>query len=79
MEESMILGGSVGVIMSLSLSDKIGRRRTILTSIIFTLIGIILITLTKSVEVISLGLLLWGAGGDTTFSALTSYITEVGD
>ena len=75
MEESMLFGGSVGVIVVLSLSDAIGRRRTILSSIVLTIIGILLITISNSIEIVSLGLLLWGAGGDITFAALTSFIT----
>lgn len=71
------MGGSVGVVAVVIFSDAIGRRLTILSSMIMAFVGILVTQLVPFVQVKFVGLLMWGAGADISFAVAASSITEI--
>lgn len=67
----------MGVVAVVIFSDAIGRRLTILSSMIMAFVGILLTQLVPFVQVKFLGLLMWGAGADISFAVAASSITEI--
>lgn len=77
MQEGLLFGGSIGVVAVVLFSDAIGRKMTILASMIMAFFGILISILAPLTSVKFLGLLMWGAGADISFAIAASSITEV--
>ena len=75
MQEGLLVGGSVGVVVVGIFSDAIGRRKTILSSMVMAYVGIVLTLLVPTIELKVTGLLMWGAGADISFAVAASSIS----
>jgi len=62
MQSSMLLGASIGLLMSVLFTDFIGRKATIVSALFIVLLGISIIMLVGSPKYSCIGLFLWGAG-----------------
>ena len=58
-------------------SDVVGRRTTILFSLIITVIGIAIALVFSDYIVKSIGILFWGTGADIIFAIGFTYVTEI--
>ena len=56
-------------------SDAIGRKKTVLYSMILSVIGILVIAFIPDVIVKCIGFVLWGIGSDISFAVVASYLT----
>jgi MFS family permease len=77
MQEGTLIGGSIGVVLGVIFSDAIGRRTTILSSMVMALAGILISLTVPVIELRIVGLLMWGAGSDISFAVAASSITEI--
>ncbi len=62
MQEAMLLGASLGLFIGVLISDAIGRRLTIIYSMVFTVVGILLVLVINSIKIKCIGLVMWGSG-----------------
>lgn len=58
----MLLGASLGLFIGVLISDAIGRRLTIIYSMVFTVVGILLVLAINSIKIKCIGLVMWGSG-----------------
>lgn len=58
----MLLGASLGLFIGVLISDAIGRRLTIIYSMVFTVVGILLVLVINSIKIKCIGLVMWGSG-----------------
>ena len=80
MEEGILVGASVGILIAIFFSDTIGRRKLMLTLLVIALVGIALTVLVPSPWIKFIGLVLWGSGSQVTFAvSLTILIDSVAD
>lgn len=58
----MLLGASLGLFIGVLISDAIGRRLTIIYSMVFTVVGILIVLVINSIKIKCIGLVMWGSG-----------------
>ena len=62
MMEALLLGASLGLFVGMSLSDVLGRKNTVLISMLLSCIGVAMIMIFANIELKCIGLVLWGGG-----------------
>lgn len=77
MQEAILLGASVGLFVGVIISDAIGRRLSMLISLVFTIFGILLVLIFESIKIKCIGLVIWGSGSEIAFTLLFPYVTEI--
>jgi hypothetical protein len=65
----------VGLLLGILFADFCGKKLTIVFSMIIMVLGLIIIVIVDSMTVKCLGLILWGAGAEISFSLLFAYVT----
>lgn len=75
MQEAMLLGASLGLFAGVIISDAIGRRLTVLFSLLCSIVGILVIVTIDNIKIKCIGLVLWGSGAEISFTLLFSYLT----
>ena len=76
MQESIFSGALFGVVLVGIFSDIIGRKKTILYSMILAFVGILMIAFIPNMIVMCIGFVFWGIGSDISFAVgASSYIT----
>jgi hypothetical protein len=73
----MLLGASVGLLAGILFIDFLGRRLVIISSIIVTIVGLLLVVGVEDLKIKCLGLLMWGGGSEIYFSVLYPYVSEI--
>ena len=58
-------------------SDLIGRKKTVAVSILMSLSSVFLILVFPSAIIKSIGFLIWGTGGNISFSLGVTYLSEI--
>ena len=58
-------------------SDFIGRRKTILYSLVISVVGIFMLVVMKDLVLRCIGLMFWGIGTDIIFPVGVTYIMEI--
>ena len=58
-------------------SDAIGRKKTVLYSMLLSFAGIVLIVAFQDIVIKCIGFLFWGIGSDISFAVVASYLTEI--
>lgn len=79
LESVYLIGGLVGVPITIFLVDRFGRKYTILISAISALISWILIAVATNVTHLYLARFLVGVTGDVSFVATPMYVAEIAD
>lgn len=77
MQEAMLLGASLGLFAGVIISDAIGRKLTILFSLFFSVLGILITVGFGNIKIKCIGLILWGSGAEIAYTLLFSYVTEI--
>ena len=77
MQESIFIGAFLGVVLVGIFSDLIGRKKTVLYSIIMSVGGIVLVLVFSNVGVKCIGFFLWGIGTDISFAVGATYLAEI--
>ena len=77
MMEAILLGASIGLFLGVVVSDYLGRKNTVLFSMLTTLVGIIIVLVFGSIKLKCIGLFLCGLGAELSFTVSASYITEI--
>ena len=77
MEESIFIGAFIATLLVGFFSDAIGRKKTILYSLIICIVGILLIVAINNLIVRCIGLLFWGIGSDILFPVGITYVIEI--
>ena len=62
LEQSLLLGASLGLLLGVLFADFCGKKLTIVLSIVITLVGLILILVFDRTTIKCCGLVMWGAG-----------------
>lgn len=79
LETILMIGACFGLPVTMYLVDKIGRKKSLITSATTTLIAWIVIALAPSVEYIFVARFFAGMAGDMAFVAAPMYIAEIAD
>ncbi|KAJ8938233.1 hypothetical protein NQ314_011562 [Rhamnusium bicolor] len=79
LESILMLGACCGLPVTMYLVDKIGRKKSLITSGTTTLLAWIVIALAPSVEYIFVARFFAGMAGDMAFVAAPMYIAEMSD
>lgn len=77
MQEAMLLGASLGLFAGVLISDAIGRRLTMLFSMLFSVLGMLMILGVENIKIKCVGLVLWGSGAEIAYTLLFPYVTEI--
>ena len=72
-----VFGGIIGVLITCSLADNIGRRSTLLVSLLSGVIGHVVIQFSSSLSQVSVGMFLLGFGLDSSFNLCICILSEV--
>ena len=67
MEEGILVGASLGIIVGVMFSDIVGRRKTLLVAIGLGLLGVIITVVGVTPWLKFIGLVFWGSAADITF------------
>lgn len=79
LESVYMLGGLVGLPITIFLVDRLGRKKTILVASMSSLISWILISLANNVWILYGARMLTGIAGDVAFVSAPMYIAEIAD
>ena len=77
MIEAILLGGSIGLFLGVVVADYLGRKNTVLFSLLAALLGNIVVLVFSNIKIKCIGLFLWGLGAEVSFTVSASYITEI--
>ena len=77
MQESIFIGAFLGVFLVAIFSDLIGKKKTVLYSIVMSVGGIFLILVFQNIVIKCIGFLLWGIATDISFAVGATYISEI--
>ena len=76
MEEGILVGASLGIIIGVMFSDIVGRRKTMLVAIGLSLLGVIITVVGVAPWLKFIGLVLWGSGADITFGVSLTILLD---
>ncbi|KAF5308537.1 hypothetical protein FQR65_LT06202 [Abscondita terminalis] len=79
LENVYMLGGLIGLPLTIYLLDKFGRKNCMLIAAVENLIAWILMGTATSIELLLFGRFLAGLGADVNFIATPTYIAEISD
>ena len=77
MEEGILVGAFVGVIVMIFFSDMIGRRKIVLYALVVGIVSLIVIVTVESPWVKFIALILWGAAADVNFVVALSTLPDI--
>lgn len=77
MEEGILVGAFVGVIVMIFFSDMIGRRKIVLYTLVVGAVSQILIVTVDSIWVKFIALIFWGAVADINFVVALSTLPDI--
>ena len=67
----------MGILIILLITDMLGRRLTLLYSMIMAFVGILITALAPIVEIKFIGLVIWGSGADIAYAIMITYISDI--
>lgn len=77
MMEAILLGGSIGLFLGVVVAGYLGRKNTVLLSLLAALVGNIIVLIFSNIKIRCIGLFLWGLGAEVSYTVSASYITEI--
>jgi MFS family permease len=77
MNEVILIGAGLGVVVVLAISDALGKKKTVFYALIMAVVGVLITVLAPLSVLKDIGLVIWGAGADIAFAVAAGYITEV--